>query len=190
MRRKSRKVMVGNVSIGGDAAVSVQSMTNTDTRDVKATLAQINALEAAGCQIVRLSVSDAACAEALAQIRKHTKIPLVADIHFDYRLALKSIVAGVDKLRINPGNIGSMRRTEEVAKAAKERGIPVRIGVNGGSMERDLLEKYGGGDRAGHGGKRPGPCSDTGRMRFYRYHHRRQAQQRSNHRGSIPASGG
>ena len=144
MRRKSRQIRVGNVLIGGDAPVSVQSMTNTDTRDVAATVKQINALADAGCQIVRLSVYDTQCATALYEIKKQVSVPLVADIHFDHRLALLSIEAGIDKLRINPGNIGSMQKAKEVAHAARDRGIPIRIGVNGGSLEKDLLETYGG----------------------------------------------
>ncbi len=145
MRRKSRPIHVGNVTIGGDAPVSVQSMTNTDTRDVNATITQINALTSAGCQIVRLSVYDTQCAEALYEIKKKVSVPLVADIHFDYKLALMSIDAGIDKLRINPGNIGSKERAKEVAHAARDKGIPIRIGVNGsGSLEKDLFSTFGG----------------------------------------------
>ncbi len=144
MRRKTRSIKVGNITIGGDAPVSVQSMTNTDTRDAIATAAQINALALAGCQIVRLSVYDTQCAEALYEIKRNVSVPLVADIHFDYRLALSSIEAGIDKLRINPGNIGSVVRAKEVAHAARDKGIPIRIGVNGGSLEKDLLNQYGG----------------------------------------------
>ena len=137
-----RKVNVGNVVIGGDSFVSVQSMTNTDTRDVAATVSQIRSLSDAGCEIVRCAVPDMEAAEAIAQIKKQIDIPLVADIHFDYRLALEVIRGGVDKVRINPGNIGSIDRVKAVADACKERNIPIRIGVNGGSLERELLEKY------------------------------------------------
>lgn len=142
-RRRSRKVMVGNVPIGGSSPITVQSMTNTDTRDVKATVKQIRRLERAGCEIVRVAVPDMEAAEALGRIRRSISIPLVADIHFDYTLALKAIEMGVDKLRINPGNIGDERRIKAVVEAAKGRGIPIRIGVNSGSLERDILKKYG-----------------------------------------------
>ncbi len=137
-----RKVNVGGVGIGGDSCVSIQSMTNTDTRDVMATVSQIKALSDAGCEIVRCAVPDMEAAAAIAQIKKKIDIPLVADIHFDYRLALEVIKGGVDKVRINPGNIGSIDRVKAVADACKERNIPIRIGVNGGSLERELLEKY------------------------------------------------
>ncbi len=142
-RRLTQKILVGNVPIGGGAPVTVQSMTNTDTRDVKATVCQIHRLEEAGCEIVRVAVPDQAAAKALAQIKRQIAIPLVADIHFDYRLALSAVEARVDKLRINPGNIGSQERIEAVVKAASERKIPIRIGVNSGSLEKELLQKYG-----------------------------------------------
>jgi (E)-4-hydroxy-3-methylbut-2-enyl-diphosphate synthase len=142
-RRLTQKILVGNVPIGGGAPVTVQSMTNTDTRDVKATVCQIHRLEEAGCEIVRVAVPDQAAAKALAQIKRQIAIPLVADIHFDYRLALAAVEAGVDKLRINPGNIGSQERIEAVVRAASERNIPIRIGVNSGSLEKELLQKYG-----------------------------------------------
>ena len=138
-----RKIKVGNVEIGGGARISVQSMTNTDTRDINATLSQIKALEIAGCDIVRLAVPDEAAARAIYEIRQGTSMPLVADIHFDYRLALICADAGIDKIRINPGNIGSRMRVAEVAKACKEHGIPIRIGVNGGSLEKEILEEFG-----------------------------------------------
>ena len=141
--RVTRKIKVGNVYIGGDSKVSVQSMTSTDTRDVQATINQILQLEKAGCDIVRCAVPDMIAAEAIKDIVKGIHIPLVADIHFDYRLALKSIENGISKLRINPGNIGSSEKIKLVAKAAKEKGIPIRIGVNSGSLEKDILEKYG-----------------------------------------------
>ena len=143
-RKTTRTVRIGDVLIGGGAPVAIQSMTNTKTEDVEATVRQIRALTEAGCEIVRCAVPTMEAAEALREIRRQTDIPLVADIHFDYRLALKSIENGVDKVRINPGNIGSRERVRAVADAAKERGIPIRIGVNSGSLEKPLLEKYGG----------------------------------------------
>ena len=142
-RRETKKVKVGNIYIGGDSKISVQSMTNTDTRDVEATVKQIKELEAVGCDIVRCAVPDMVAAEAIGEIVKRINIPLVADIHFDYKLALKAIENGVSKLRINPGNIGSKEKVELVAKAAKEKNIPIRIGVNSGSVEKDILNKYG-----------------------------------------------
>jgi (E)-4-hydroxy-3-methylbut-2-enyl-diphosphate synthase len=143
VRRHSRPVKVGRITIGGDAPIAVQSMTKTDTRDVQATLDEIYRLHVAGCEIVRLAVPDMDAARALAEIRKHTDMPLVADIHFDYRLALAALEAGVDKLRLNPGNIGARYKVEEVVRAAKERGVPIRIGVNAGSLEKDILERSG-----------------------------------------------
>jgi (E)-4-hydroxy-3-methylbut-2-enyl-diphosphate synthase len=141
-RKKTQRVWVGEVPIGGDASISVQSMTKTDTRDVSATIKQIRKLEKAGCEIIRVAVPDMEAASALPKIKRGIKIPLVADIHFDYRLALKAIDAGVDKLRINPGNIGAEWKVKEIVKAAKERKIPIRVGVNAGSLPRDLLAKY------------------------------------------------
>jgi len=143
-RRASRQIHVGAVAVGGDAPVSVQTMTKTDTRDVAATVAQIREVEALGCDIVRLAVPDAAAAGAIAQIRRAVRTPIVADIHFDHRLALAALAAGADGLRINPGNIGGRRNIEEVVRAARARGAPIRIGVNGGSLEKDLLEEHGG----------------------------------------------
>ncbi len=143
MPRTTRQIKVGDVAVGGGAPVSVQSMCNTDTRDVEATLAQIRALAEADCEIVRCAVPDEAAAEALRAIRAGSPIPLVADIHFDYRLALTALEAGVDALRINPGNIGERWKIQEVVKACAERQVPIRIGVNGGSLEKELLEKYG-----------------------------------------------
>ena len=140
-RRKSRAVNAGGVPIGGGNPVSIQSMTNTDTRDVSATVKQIKALAEAGCEIVRVAVPDKAAAEAIKMIKKHTDLPIVADIHFDYRLALASLESGADKLRLNPGNINA-RDMQKVAEAAKSRGIPIRVGVNSGSVEKDILEKY------------------------------------------------
>jgi len=136
--------MVGSLAIGGGAAVSVQSMTNTDTRDAQATIEQIRRLEDARCDLVRVAVRDQEAADALQRIVEAASIPVVADIHFDYRLALSAIRAGVDKLRINPGNIGSRQKVLEVVAAARDAGTPIRIGVNGGSLPKDVLEKYGG----------------------------------------------
>jgi len=143
-RRITRPVYLGGVQVGGGAPVRVQSMTNTDTRDVQATLRQIKELVEEGCEIIRVAVPDQQAAAALPQIIKGLEIPVIADIHFDYRLALESIKAGVSGLRINPGNIGGRQRVAEVVAAAKERNIPIRIGVNAGSLEKRLLEKYNG----------------------------------------------
>ncbi len=142
-RRKTRVVKIGNILIGGDNPIAIQSMCNTKTSDVDATVKQILELEDAGCEIIRVAVPDMKAAEAIAEIKKQIHIPLVADIHFDYRLALKAIESGVDKLRINPGNIGGEDRVKAVVEAAKAKGIPIRIGVNSGSLEKDILEKYG-----------------------------------------------
>ncbi|HOQ08663.1 MAG TPA: flavodoxin-dependent (E)-4-hydroxy-3-methylbut-2-enyl-diphosphate synthase [Syntrophomonadaceae bacterium] len=143
MRRKTRVVKIGDVPVGGDNPIVVQSMTNTDTRNVEATVRQIKELEAAGCELVRVAVVDMQAAEAIARIVPQINIPLIADIHFDYRLALKSIEAGAQGLRINPGNIGERKRVQEIVKRCQERDIPIRIGVNAGSLERRLLDKYG-----------------------------------------------
>ena len=143
-RRKTRKMQVGDKAIGGDAPITVQSMTNTDTRDIENTVAQIRKLEDAGCDIIRCTIPDNHAADALTGIIPRINIPLVADIHFDYRLALAAVEAGVGKLRINPGNIGSRQRVEAVVAAAQERKIPIRIGVNAGSLEKPLLDRYGG----------------------------------------------
>jgi len=142
-RRKTRQISVGGVKIGGDAPVVVQSMTKTHTEDVDATVAQIRRLEDAGCEVVRVAVPDKDAAEALGRIKKSIHIPLIADIHFDYRLALTAMDKGVDGLRLNPGNIGDRKRVECVVTEARERRIPIRIGVNAGSLEKDLIEKYG-----------------------------------------------
>jgi len=143
-KRKSRPLMVGRIQVGGGAPVSVQSMTNTDTRDASATIAQINGLALEGCEIIRVAVPDSITAAALPSIIRGIDIPLIADIHFDYRLALTALDAGVHGLRINPGNIGGNSKVAEVATAARERGVPIRIGVNAGSLEKRLLTKYGG----------------------------------------------
>lgn len=136
-------MLVGGLGIGGKHPISIQSMTKTDTRDVRATVSQIRRLAAAGCEIIRLAVPDMEAARTLRQIRSLTSKPLVADIHFDHRLALAALKAGVDKLRINPGNIGSASKVGEVVAAARDRGVPIRIGVNAGSLEKDILTKYG-----------------------------------------------
>jgi len=143
MRRKSRQITLGDLKVGGDAPISVQSMCNTDTRDVAATLAQIGKLEAAGCEIIRCAVPDQQAADCLGAIKQGCNIPLVADIHFDYKLALTAVEQGVDCLRLNPGNIGERWKVEEVVAACRDRQVPIRIGVNGGSLEKELLEKYG-----------------------------------------------
>lgn len=148
-RKKTRKIHIGDKFIGGDAPVTVQSMTNTDTRDAAATIDQIKRLEDAGCDIIRVAIPDSEAAEAVKIIKKAIHIPIVADIHFDYRLALSCMENGVDKIRLNPGNIGGRDRVLKVVEMAKERGIPIRIGVNSGSVERHILEKYGGVTAAG-----------------------------------------
>ena len=142
-RDNTRKISVGGVDIGGGAAVSVQSMCNTKTWDVEATVAQIKAMKAAGCDIVRIAVPDMAAARAISDIKEGVDMPLVADIHFDYRLALEAAARGIDKIRINPGNIGGEENVKAVADACRRRGIPIRIGVNAGSLEQRLIEKYG-----------------------------------------------
>ena len=144
IRRPTREVRVGGIGIGGKAPIAIQSMTNTDTKDVEATLLQIQALEAAGCDVVRLTVPDVEAAETITALKEAgVKIPLVADIHFDYRVALACAERGVDKIRINPGNIGDDERVRAVADACRVRGIPIRIGVNSGSLEKEILAKYG-----------------------------------------------
>ena len=143
MSINTKKIRVGNIYIGGSDDVVIQSMTNTNTADIKATVAQIKELEEAGCQMVRVTVNTPEAARAVREIKKGITIPLVADIHFDYRLALMAIENGIDKLRINPGNIGSDERVKEVVEKAKEKNIPIRIGVNAGSLEKNILEKYG-----------------------------------------------
>ena len=142
-RRKTRQVLIGGVAVGGDAPISVQSMTNTKTEDVDATVAQIKALEQVGCEIVRVAVPGKAAVAALPDIVTQAEIPVVADIHFDYRLGLGAVEAGVQALRINPGNIGARERVETLVAACKEKGIPIRVGVNAGSLEKDILERDG-----------------------------------------------
>ena len=144
LRRKSRQVTVGNIKIGGDAPVVIQSMLNAPANDYEKNFQQLKALEEAGCEIVRMAVPDMDAVKVLGKLKENSDIPLVADIHFDYRLALESLQAGVDKIRINPGNIGSQDRVEAVANACMEKNVPIRIGVNSGSVEKDLLEKFGG----------------------------------------------
>ncbi len=144
MKRKSISVMVGDVAVGGDAQVSIQSMTNTDTSDVGATLEQIHRLVEAGCELVRVAVPDEAAAMSLGTIKKNISIPLIADIHFNYKLAVSAINQGVDKVRINPGTLGGVKNLERIVDAAKERGVPLRIGVNSGSVEKSFLAKYEG----------------------------------------------
>ncbi len=141
-RKKTKTLWVGQVAVGGEAPISVQSMTNTKTTEIQATVEQIRQLAAAGCEIVRVAVPDKEAAWALKEIKKQITLPLIADIHFDYRLALLALEAGVDGLRINPGNIGQPERVAAVVEAARPRGIPIRIGVNGGSLEKELLDKY------------------------------------------------
>jgi len=157
-RIKTRKIRVGNFFIGGSSPISVQSMTKTDTRDVRATVNQIKRLERVGCEIVRVAVPDMEAAKALGKIKKRIDVPLVADIHFDYRLAIEAIRQGVDKIRINPGNIGSRERVEAIAKAAKNARIPIRIGVNAGSLKLPLPE------RKGRTNLHQGDISHSGRM--------------------------
>ncbi len=137
-RRKSKQIEIGNVKIGGDAPISVQSMTNTDTRDVKTTLKQINNMAEQGCELVRLAILNPDAAEAIKEIKKQSPLPLIADIHFDYRLAIKCIENGIDALRINPGNIGKEDHTKKVVALAKTNNVPIRIGINGGSLEKEL----------------------------------------------------
>lgn len=139
----TKQIRVGGVAIGGGAPVSIQSMTNTRTSDVESTLSQIRALASAGCEIVRVAVPDMEAARAVAKIKEHSPLPVVVDIHFDYKLALEAVAAGADKVRINPGNIGGEDRVKAVADACRQRGVPIRIGVNGGSLEKELLAKYG-----------------------------------------------
>ena len=143
MRNNTRRIRIGDRYIGGGEPVLIQSMTNTKTQDAYGTVEQIKRLQAAGCDIIRVAVPDMEAAEALKYIKANISIPLVADIHFDYRLAIQSIINGVDKIRINPGNIGDTERVRQVVKAASEREIPIRIGINSGSLEKEVLEKYG-----------------------------------------------
>jgi len=142
-KRLTKQITLGNLKIGGGAPVVVQSMTKTDTRDVPSTVAQIKRLERAGCEVVRVAVRDFEATRAIKKIKRQIKIPLIADIHFDYRLALEAVANGADGLRINPGNIGDKLKIKEIVNAARDKGVPIRIGVNAGSLERELLKKYG-----------------------------------------------
>tara|TARA_Y100000748_G_scaffold102852_1_gene85755 strand:+ start:1184 stop:2257 length:1074 start_codon:yes stop_codon:yes gene_type:complete len=142
-RRKTREVKIGDLIIGGEHAVTVQSMTTTKTDDINGTLKEVERLEEAGCHIIRITVPNKQAAKALYEIKKRMKVPLVADIHFDYRMALEAVDAGADKIRINPGNIGGKARVKEVLEKVKGANLPIRIGVNAGSLEKDLIEKYG-----------------------------------------------
>ncbi|WP_045408221.1 flavodoxin-dependent (E)-4-hydroxy-3-methylbut-2-enyl-diphosphate synthase [Thermoanaerobacterium saccharolyticum] len=144
MRRRTKEIKIGSVRIGGENPIAIQSMTNTDTKDVKKTVQQIKELESVGCDIVRVAVLDVDAAKAIEEIKKEIDIPIVADIHFDYRLALEAIKCGANKIRINPGNIGGKDKIKAVVAAAKDAGIPIRVGVNSGSLEKDILNKYGG----------------------------------------------
>jgi len=143
MKKFTKQITIGNVKIGGGEPVVVQSMTKTDTRDVPSTISQIKRLESAGCEIVRVAILNTDAARAIKAIKKKIKIPLIADVHFDHRLALEAMASGADGLRINPGNIGSKLKVKEVVSVAKDKGVPIRIGVNAGSLEKDLLKKYG-----------------------------------------------
>ncbi len=143
MRKATKQITIGTIAVGGGAPISVQSMCNTDTRDVAATMAQISSLAQAGCELVRCAVLDMEAAEALGRIKAQSPIPVIADIHFDYKLALTVLAAGIDGLRLNPGNIGDQWKVAEVVAAARERQVPIRIGVNAGSLEKELLAKYG-----------------------------------------------
>lgn len=144
MRKKTREISIGNVKIGGENRIAVQSMTNTKTEDVEATVAQIGRLVQAGCDIVRVAVPTMEAAEAIREIKNHVSIPVVADIHFDYKLAIAAVENGADKIRINPGNIGSKERIQAVVDTCRKHNIPIRVGVNSGSLEKQLIEKYGG----------------------------------------------
>lgn len=186
----TRQICVGGVKIGGGAPVSIQSMTNTPTHDVEATLAQIQALTAAGCEIVRLAVPDMAAARAIGAIKAGSSVPLVADIHFDYRLALEAVRQGIDKVRINPGNIGAPERVKAVAEACMDRSIPIRIGVNGGSLEKRLLEQYGGTHPGGSGGKRSAPGPNVGAVRLSRHLHLTEILQCVHHDEGVPSDVG
>ena len=141
---RTRTIEAGGVKIGGGNPIVIQSMTTTDTRDIRATSAQINELEDAGCELVRVAVFDAESAEAVAEIKKNIRVPLIADVHFDYRLAVAAVNNGADKLRINPGNIGGIEKLKQIVSICNERNVPIRVGVNSGSLEKKLLSKYGG----------------------------------------------
>jgi (E)-4-hydroxy-3-methylbut-2-enyl-diphosphate synthase len=156
-RRPTRRIHIGDVPVGDGAPITVQSMTSTDTRDVDATVTQIRRLMLAGCEIIRVAVPDMDAAAAIADIKKQVEIPVIADIHFDYKLALAAAQAGTDGLRINPGNIGGRKKIKAVTDAARDRGIPIRIGVNAGSLEKDIVKKNRGATAGGTGRKRAAP---------------------------------
>ena len=183
----SRQIHVGSVPVGGRADIAIQSMCNTRTEDVAATVAQILRLEEAGCDIIRVAVPDMAAAQAVGRIRRAIHIPLVADIHFDYRLALECVRQGIDKIRINPGNIGSQEKVRAVADACRSEGIPIRIGVNGGSLERELLQKS---QRhpGGAGGECHGPCPPAERLQFRRHLHLREVLPCAGEHGGLSAA--
>ena len=188
MSTKTRQVKAGNVLIGGGAPVSVQSMTNTDTADVEATLSQIRALTVAGADIVRVSVYNEACAEAVRALVDGSPVPLVADIHFDYKLAIKAVENGIHKLRINPGNIGGEKNVRILADCVKAHHIPVRIGVNcraaGGEGYPGQIRRA---DPAGHGGKRAGACENAGKLRLLRHGALHEGEQRAGYRRGLSA---
>ena len=182
----SKQIHVGKVAVGGGAPVSIQSMCNTHTEDTPATVAQILRLEQAGCEIVRVAVPDMAAAQKTGEIKRAIHIPLVADIHFDYKLALECARQGVDKIRINPGNIGAPERVRAVADACREQGIPIRIGVNGGSLEKDLLRKYGGVTAEALVESALGHVRSAERLRLRRHLHLRQVLGRADEHGGLP----
>ena len=162
----SIQVQCGDVAIGGGAPVSIQSMTNVDTRDTDALVRQIEELADAGCDIVRCAVPDMEAADSLGRAKRLVRVPLVADIHFDYKLAIAAIEEGADKIRINPGNIGSLENVKAVVEKAKERDIPIRVGVNSGSLQKDLIEKYGGVTADGTGRERSSHAQSNRRSRI------------------------
>ena len=178
--------MVRNVQIGGDAPVAVQSMTKTDTTDVDGTIKQIEEMVEAGCEIVRIAVPDNDAAMAMKEIRKRTDVPIVADIHFHYKLALMALEAGIDKLRINPGNIGSIDRVREVVRAAEAQKVPIRIGVNGGSLEKDLIKEIRHGDARSDGRIGNASYSDSRRFGFYRHDYFSQSLGRESNGRGLP----
>ena len=166
-RRKTNTVAVGKISIGGTNPIAIQSMLNTDSHDAAACLKQALELQKVGCDIIRLAIPDLSCAKTIAVLKDGgVTVPLVADIHFDYRIALEAVAAGVDKIRINPGNIGADDRVRAVVRACREKHVPIRIGVNSGSVEKHILQKFGALLSPGVGGKCVVPCKDFGAVRF------------------------
>ena len=190
MRRETRAVKIRDIVVGGGAPVSVQSMTKTDTTDVDGTIKQIEQMVEAGCEIVRVAVPDDDAAAALKEIRKRTNVPLVADIHFHYKLALKALEAGIDKLRINPGNIGNINRVREVVRACEAQKVPIRIGVNGGSLEKRFTPKIR--HRHARSNCRIGnaPRSHFRRFRFYRHDYFTQSVGRKSNGCRVSVNGG